>query len=103
MVDGGAKIVSMNIDDNDKNCLVTNYSLIEFEKSQFSKEQIEQMREIVRNQMLNGQLQQIASQSEALKRWLDSGYLFKYNVYDKNMEYMYSVTVSPNEKTAKDK
>lgn len=81
-----------------EDCIVYTYALLDYSKDQFTAEQINNMRDYYRTEMVDNQLKAMAQQDELVKRCIDAGYSFKFVILDKNKDFLYDVKVTPNEK-----
>lgn len=91
----GEELVSVELEEG-YDCLVYTYRLTEVSKSDFTDEQISTMHDMVRL-LLVPQLKQQASQLELIQRCMSENYVFKYVFLDKDMNFMYSVKVVPDD------
>lgn len=91
----GEEFVSIELEE-DYDCLVYTYRLTEVSKSDFTDEQIATMHDMVRL-LLISRLKQEASQLDLMRRCMADNYVFKYVFMDKNMNFMYSVKVVPDD------
>lgn len=91
----GEEIVSIDLEEG-SDCLVYTYRLTEVSKSDFTDEQISAMHDMVRVAAIPLVKQQ-ASQTELLQRCMSNNYVFKYIFRDKDMNFMYSVKVVPDD------
>ena len=82
--------------EDDEDCVVYTYRLIDYTKSQFTAEQLSFMQDNIRTNMLPI-LKQQATQTELIKKCMDNNYAFKYIYQDKNGDYMCSVKLTPED------
>ncbi len=95
VISNGEQTVSIQMEDNE-DCLVYTYRLIEYSKSQFSEEQLRQIQDNVRPSIIS-RLKNQASQVELVRRCLNEEYVFKFIYQDKNSDFMFSIKVTPDD------
>lgn len=94
-ISNGEQAISLTLEE-EEDCLVYTYRLIEFSKSQFTEEQLSYMQETIRTEAIPI-LKSQASQTELIKRCMDEEYVFKYIYQDKDGEFLCSVKVTPDD------
>lgn len=95
LISNGEQAISMQLEENE-DCLVYTYRLIEIERSQFTDEQLSYLQNTIRENLIP-MLKSQASQAELLRRCMEEQYVFKYIYQDKNGEFLCSVKVVPDD------
>jgi hypothetical protein len=91
----GEQIISITLEENE-DCLVYTYKLVNISISDFSEESIKTFQSIVRPNLIN-MFKQIASQTELIKRCEEENYVFKCLYFDKDDNFITSIKITPDD------
>lgn len=95
IISNGVKFVSLNVA-NDEDCLIYTYQLLNADKTKTTPESLQSAADNLRPVMLQ-EIKNLANNAEYVRRCMDSNYTFKYYYYDKNGNFLISITLKPED------
>lgn len=95
IITNGVKSVSLNVA-NDEDCLIYTYQLLNADKAKTTPESLQSAADNLRPVLLQ-EIKNQANNAEYVRRCMDFNYSFKYYYYDKNGNFLISITLKPED------
>ena len=95
IISNGVKSVSLNVA-NDEDCLIYTYQLLNADKAKTTPESLQSAADNLRPILLQ-EIKNQANNAEYVRRCMDFNYSFKYYYYDKNGNFLISITLKPED------
>ena len=95
IISNGVKSVSLNVA-NDEDCLIYTYQLLNADKTKTTPESLQSAADNLRPILLQ-EIKNQANNAEYVRRCMDFNYSFKYYYYDKDGNFLISITLKPED------
>lgn len=94
-ITNGEQLESLRLEEN-TDCVVFKYKLLTIEKSNLTNEDVENVAETIRTNMINN-IHEVAKTVPLFQRLMDAQYILKIEYSDKNDESLFSVKIVPDD------
>ena len=95
IISNGVKSVSLNVA-NDEDCLIYTYQLLNADKTKTTPESLQSAADNLRPILLQ-EIKNQSNNAEYVRRCMDFNYSFKYYYYDKDGNFLISITLKPED------